>query len=181
MLSMYLSMIDTNEDKSLFEKVYYDNRTIMYNTAVGILKDTHLAEDAVQDAFLSLAKNIEKIHNRDCIEIRNYLIIIVRNAALKIYNKRKNEVITDDYADDILDSADVVIDTENGMVRDKVFGLIKKLEPKYGDALILKYYYDMKDKDIAASLGISLEAAKSRVLRGKKMLKEKISKEDLYE
>lgn len=181
MLSMYLSMIDTNEDKSLFEKVYYDNRTIMYNTAVGILKDAHLAEDAVQDAFFSLAKNIEKIHNRDCIEIRNYLIIIVRNAALKIYNKRKNEVITDDFADDISDSADVAIDTENGMVRDKVFGLIKKLDSKYGDALILKYYYDMKDKDIAASLGISLEAAKSRVLRGKKMLKAMISEEDLYE
>ena len=54
--------------------------------------------------------------------------------------------------------------------------MIKTLEPKYGDIIMLKYYCGMKDKEIAASLDISLENVKVRSYRArlllKKMLKE---------
>lgn len=48
--------------------------------------------------------------------------------------------------------------------------LIKSLDRKYGNVLILKYFYDMTDREIADDLGISLENVKMRLHRGKKAL-----------
>ena len=49
---------------------------------------------------------------------------------------------------------------------------IRVLEPPgYKEVLILKYEYDLKDDEIAEVLGISVNAAKSRLHRARKKLK----------
>lgn len=179
MLMMYLSLLDTDEEKSTFEKLYYEHRMRMYHIAYGILKDIQLSEDAVHEAFLSLARNMNKISGRDCIQIRNYLIIIVRNTALRIYNKRRKEICVDEvYAiEPILDN--IEIDVEKKDVQERLFQMIKGLDEKYADVLILKYFYDMKNKEIAKEIGISLENVKIRLARGKNLLKEKLAEAEL--
>ena len=77
MLGLYLALIDSAEDKSKFEKLYKEYRSTLITVAYSILKDTALAEDAVHETFLTLAKNFNKISDKTCIQIRNYLIIIV--------------------------------------------------------------------------------------------------------
>ena len=57
--------------------------------------------------------------------------------------------------------------------------MIKKLDPKYGDLIMLKYYCNMKEKDIASSLGLSLENVKVRLYRARSLLK-KMLKEGGY-
>ena len=49
MLTLYLSLIETPQDKTLFEQVYYTYRKQMYFVAKSILEDNFLAEDAVQE------------------------------------------------------------------------------------------------------------------------------------
>ena len=56
--------------------------------------------------------------------------------------------------------------------------LIKELDSKYGDVLVLKYFYDYRDKEIAHTLGISIENVKIRLHRGKALLKKKLSEVD---
>lgn len=51
MLMIYLSLLDTDEEKSTFEALYYEHRIQMYHIAYGILKDEQLSEDAVHEAF----------------------------------------------------------------------------------------------------------------------------------
>ena len=53
MLMVYLSMLDTEEDKNLFRELHDEYSTLMYKKAYGILKDCNLAEDAVQESFMS--------------------------------------------------------------------------------------------------------------------------------
>ncbi len=50
--------------------------------------------------------------------------------------------------------------------------LIRKLPSKYADPVYHDTILMMKQADIAQKLGLSLSATKSRILRGKKMLKE---------
>ena len=57
----YLSLIDTEEEKSKFEQLYHLYRYTMLHVAVSILKETQLAEDAVHEAFIRIAKNLHKI------------------------------------------------------------------------------------------------------------------------
>ena len=170
MLMLCLAAINSDNDKLTFEKIYSQNKDIMYNCAYSILKDTSSAEDAVQDSFLSLARNFEKTHSMNGNQIRSYLIITVRNASYKIYNKRKREISTEDVYQEEEDISDLSVDTENKELRDRLFGMIKALDKKYGDVIILKYYCDMHDKDIAASLSISVENVKIRLHRAKIML-----------
>ena len=58
---IYLQMIDGPEDRSKFEQLYLAYRGLMYFIAESILGNEQDAEDAVHDAFVSVAKNISKI------------------------------------------------------------------------------------------------------------------------
>ena len=181
MLGAYLAMLDTPEEESKFEELYNQFKPTLITVAYNILNDMNLAEDAVHEAFLSLARNMDKISNRKCIQIRNYLIIIVRNFSYRIYNKRKKEICEDEIDENIPDLQNVEIDIEEKAEQQKLMELIKTLDEKYADVLILKYFYDLPDKEIARSLGISLENAKIRLHRGKAMLKSKLAEVKSYD
>ncbi len=181
MLGLYLAMLDTQDEKSRFEDLYNQYKSTLITVAYQILNDKSLAEDAVQEAFLALARNMKNISGRNCIQIRNYLIIIVRNASYRIYNKRKEELCVDEIEENIPDLQNIEINTEDKAAQQKLMALIKTLDEKYADILILKYFYDLPDKEIARTLGISLENAKIRLHRGKIMLKNKLSDVGFYD
>ncbi len=174
LLILYMSMIDNPEEKQIFETIYNNNKDIMYHYAYQILKDNSSAEDAVHDSFLSFARHFEKAANMNSQQIRSYLMITVRNAAFKIYNKHKKEVSTEeiDTNDDF--TPDLAVNSEDRDLQHKLFLMIKELDSKYGDVIILKYYCDMRDKDIAAALGITRDNVKIRLHRAKNILKQKL-------
>ena len=89
MLSVYLSMLDTHADKGFIERLYKEYEQELFSAAYQILKNNSDAEDAVHEAFLSAVKNIHKLRTFSCHELRLYMIVIVRNAAKRIYNKGK--------------------------------------------------------------------------------------------
>ena len=61
---------------------------------------------------------------------------------------------------------------EDGELRRTLFEMIRKLEPKYGDLIMLRYFNKMPEKDIAESLGISIQNVKVRLFRARNMLKD---------
>ena len=174
-------MLDTPEERESFEAVYQENKNIMYAHAYSILKDVPSAEDAVSDSFVALARNFSRLSLMEPSRLRSYLIITARNAAYKIYNKRKREVSTDEvYSDDNAPAdKELHISVENHQLYKELSQMIKRLDPKYGDVVMLKYYCEMTDKDIAVSLDISLENVKVRLYRAKAALK-KMLKEGGY-
>lgn len=59
--------------------------------------------------------------------------------------------------------------------------LIKSIDSKYGDPLMLRFYYEFKDKEVAAMLKISLENEKIRVHRGREMVKNLLEQEKAHD
>ena len=53
---IYLQLIDNPRDKATFEDLYYRYRGLMFHTANKILRNRDDAEDAVHQAFLSIAE-----------------------------------------------------------------------------------------------------------------------------
>lgn len=75
-----------------FREVYDRYHVQMYFIAKKYLKDTNLAEDAVQDIFVKLW---EKRHNLDHVNsIQSYLFTMVRNHVLNMLRDRKSELIS---------------------------------------------------------------------------------------
>ena len=180
MISIYLSVIESEEDRSKFEKAYIANRDMMYNTAFRILNNVAASEDAVHDAFLATANVFDKISHLSDNAIRNYLFIVVRNAALKI-SKQQSFEITDEneLSEQVPDISDIETDFEDRELQKKVFSLVKALDNKYSDILMMKFFYDMKDREIAEVTGLTLEAVKSRIHRGREILKSQIKEAGL--
>ncbi len=88
MLIIYLSRLETEEDKHIFIELHDEYNTIMYKKAYAILKDSSLEEDVVQESFIRILKNFEKIEKKKCPQTRKYFVNIVRNISIDMYRKR---------------------------------------------------------------------------------------------
>ena len=179
MLSLYLSMVETDDERELVTKLYQTYRQRMYNLAYGILNNKHDAEDAVSTAFIRIINNLNKISDFESSKTRGFVFIITKNSAIDIYNLRKKNIYTDidelDIADDIKIEEEVINRFDYKAVKEA----ISRLNDNYQNVLILHYYYDLSIKDISLSLGITNKAAKSRLYRAQeKLLKELGGKSD---
>ena len=61
----------------------------MYYTAKRILNDAFIAEDAVHEAFVKIARNMNKIDDETSDRTRAFVMIVTENAAKDVYRKRK--------------------------------------------------------------------------------------------
>ena len=89
MLSFYLSILETEEEKDRFEQLYRMFKQDMYAIAYDILKNKEDAEDVVHQSFIAIADNFKKVNEIPCQEIKSYVVVISKNNALNLYKKNK--------------------------------------------------------------------------------------------
>lgn len=77
MIALYLSLVDENQ-KDKFEKVYYKYKDLMFYIAYEVLRNERDAEDAVQEGFLRIAKNISKILDVNSSKSKNFVVLITK-------------------------------------------------------------------------------------------------------
>lgn len=174
MLMTYLSMLDTEEDKNIFEEFHDAYSTLMYRKAYGILKDSKLAEDAVQESFIRIIKIFDKFPKNKCPQTRNKFVNIVRAVSIDIYRKRKRQqtISYDEIEGSIIDELAVTDDILEGM---EFESYLFKLPASYYAILSLKYDDGYSYKEIAGILNITEENVKKRLMRARKKLKEVIN------
>ncbi len=170
LLSIYLSVLENEEQKIQFEEIYINYKKLMYSVAYGILHNPHDAEDAVHQAFLSIANNFKKISSIPCQELKPYLVIIVRNTSINLYNKNKRHA---DRTAELSDELSFVeVDFFEGFAYDELLNTISKLPEKYRDVLYLHYINGFSTKEISQMIGISVDTIWKRIERAKKQFKE---------
>lgn len=162
------------------EVLYYTYRRLMYKIAYKILNNKHDAKDAVSETFFKISKNLDRIHETDSPRTRNFLVIVCRNTAIDMYNKRSRDESCK-YSDDTAectayDPEDMVIKTET---LNRLTDIIKELDPKYRDVFLLRRAYKLSREEIADTLGLTVETVKKRLSRAKSMILEKYREEEL--
>lgn len=156
-----------------FERVYQKYHKPVYYCALNILKDHGFAEDALQETFLRVSKNLHKIDEVDCNKTFNFLVTIVRNVSFTMLRKQRGDQVlsADELELDIEDSAvsveDLVVSTDN--VR-RLMQQIATLKEELRQPLLLRYVNHMSEKEIANALGISTANVAVRIHRAKKKL-----------
>jgi len=85
----YMSLMDSADDKSKFERIYQSYKGLMFYTANRILNNPQDAEDAVHTAFVKIAENISKIQEAVCPKTKVFVVTIVENTAIDLYRKKK--------------------------------------------------------------------------------------------
>lgn len=184
MFFIYLTMIDAPKDISKFTEIYIKHRTMMYRIALSVLKNPQDAEDAVQEAFLKLAKNISKIDEVSAKKTEAFLVILVRNTAIDLYRAKHHEQdkveLNEENDMDIIESTEAT-DILSGIISvegyRRLVGLMEKMSDTYKDTLKLRFIFEWTNGEIAELLGISKNAVEFRVSHGRAMLIKKLREE----
>lgn len=172
MLTICLSMLDTDGQRTSFERFYREHRQMMYALALGILHNSADAEDAVSQAFFSIAQCFEKISHLPCHEMKAYAVIVVKNKALNMYKRNKRE-------------AERTVRLDSELLQDSDFErkrfsdlaqAVAALDERYKDVITLYCYYGFSAKQTAELLGIHIDTVRHRAMRAKKLLKEALEK-----
>ena len=178
MLSIYLSVLETQEDKDRFEYIYRTYRNSMYKVSFGILHNNSDSEDAVHEAFLRIANNFEKISTLPVPKLKSYLVIIIRNTSLNIYNgnKKRSEMNND------IEDEDIPFDVNffNNIDYNEVLDMIAQLPEISRDVISLFYVQHLSVKEIANLLDTSETVVYKRLDKGKKRLKEILEEGGIY-
>lgn len=126
-------------------------------------------DDILQDVFMKIICNIEKINQAK--NLKQYLYSIVKNAINDYFNNQQNK--NRDTEIPYLQQENEA-DSLNIIIADKLEPFINQLPEKYKEALLKTELQNVSQKELAQQLNISYSGAKSRVQRGKEKLKEQL-------
>ena len=142
------------------------------------LVGTEEAEDVVQDVFVELWRR------RDSVVIgEQILAFLYRSVYTKAINLLKHQIIENNYSAAMIeiyerrlqyyqpDHAEVIKMIENQELRQEIFGAINECK----EVFKLSYLHDMKNKEIADTLGISLRTVEAHMYKALKFLRERLS------
>ncbi len=172
---IYLMLLETDEDRERFQKIYEENYLKMYYMALSMIKNPADAEDDVHKAFLSLAENFTKYSHLDNREISGLCISIVKNKTLNSIRDAGH------YSEDELEKLilydknsqhDAAAMAEKKEREGRVKKALQEIPEVFRETLVLKYYYELSNKEIARIQGVSNKVVEMRLFRGKKKFRE---------
>lgn len=177
---LFLAIPDKDSSQKA-ERLYDRYRKVMYGEAIDVLCNRTDAEDAIQESFLRIMKNLHKIDEKDIPRTRCFLTVICRNVSLDF--ARRKAMAASDLIDDVDMLPDEATQVEDLVITKETFtrmqAAIDSLDRKYRDIFLMKYAFSYSRAEIAEMFGISVETVKKRLQRAKQMLLTKMRKEEL--
>lgn len=161
-------MLDNENDKHEFEKLYYKYRVKMYKIAFGILHNDVDAQEAVSDAFYKIAKNFKK-YSEKSINIEILIVIIIRSISLNYYNQNKRRAQKERHIEPI-DEENFAEEFESNRIVEEILELPEKIR----DVMYLKYIYGLSVKEITELQNCGTAIIYKRIEKGKEILRERL-------
>src|SRR5690554_2159721 len=166
-----LFILIRKRDKEAFSMIYQKYHRYLFALALKYLKDTHLAEDAVQHVFVKLWESTRDIHIE--INLKNYLYTMTKNYILNyIRDHRESVSLNYIYAQtDFPGQDDVQKAMESRQTQDLLYKGINLLPPQKKEVCMRKLETSDSNQQIAEKMGLSVHTVKSHYQESLKMLR----------
>ncbi len=141
--------------------LYQAHALTLVRVAKLLLGDQPSAEDVVQDAFLGLYRALPRLTDHD--EMLPYLRAAVINASRSVLRARRRALrrpVQHEPAGSSAESAAMASED-----RRAVLAAVARLPRRGREVLVLRYYLDLQDREIAVALGISRGTVSSTASR----------------
>ena len=129
------------EPTPTFAELYRDSHAEMVRLAYLLTGSTELAQDLVQDAFVSVHRSWSRVR-----EPRAYLRRSVVNACTshhrRVFRDRRSR------------SKLAASDEASHLDADEMFDVLAELPARQRAAVVLRYWHDLDERDIADALGV---------------------------
>jgi RNA polymerase sigma-70 factor, ECF subfamily len=164
-------------DEGAWKELVESTHREVYSLCLRILRDPDDAAEATQDAYLKAWRGLKTF--RGDAMFTTWLYRVATNAAISKSRKRKRKREHETGSDDEDLARLPASDSTEGVVGARlelraVEAALQRLPEHYGSAIVLRDIYGFSMQEIATRLGISETAAKVRVHRGRKRLKEMV-------
>lgn len=155
-------MTPDNSVKELFDR-YSD---MVYRIAVSYGKNVYIAEEVVQEVFLRYLR--KKPHFENSEHEKAWFIRVAVNCCKSMLNTAWMKHTRP------LEEAGQAVDFSGQNEEHELFEMLSELPAKYRIVLYLRYYEEYQVKEIAKLLGITPNLVSARLMRAKKLLKQKL-------
>lgn len=139
--------------------LYEEHALSLIRLAYVILGDRHAAEDVVQDAFSGLYRAWHRLPDR--ANLLGYLRVSVVNGCRSVYRRARRVPAL---AEPDAASAESVVMA--GEEQRATFAALKQLPVRQREAIVLRFYADLAEPEVAQAMGVSRGTVKSNTSRG---------------
>ena len=169
-----------NGNKNAFRLLILRYQRMVFSFLGKFLFQVQILEDLAQETFLRAYRHIADFNAEKGASFSTWLITIARNLAINEKAKKKrrrehpnsfmdiNQAISKESPQDML---------EKRNLRSRVHNAINQLPEKYHTAVILSYFDELSIEEIAQIEECPVGTVKSRVFRGKQILRQLLEKE----
>jgi RNA polymerase sigma-70 factor (ECF subfamily) len=164
-----------------FEEIMERHSRRVYRTLVGVLGNPEEARDGMQDTFLKAFQHISGFEGRS--KFSTWLVSIANNTGIQRLRERcPEQSIEPDDSDETFRPKEFrawTDDPEQLYAKAELKALVEenvmKLPAKYRVVLMLKEIEQLSIEEVGGALGLGTAAVKSRVLRGRLMMREALA------
>ncbi|MBK3519996.1 RNA polymerase sigma factor [Carboxylicivirga marina] len=166
-------------DREVFEAIYNEFSDMLYHLCMEYLHDATIAEEIVQDAFVKLWDVREGV--RDDLSLRNYLYTITKNNCLMqirkeqtlIKSKKELKYIEMQFNYEAMAAmADDVLQFDE--LKSRIDEAIEALPDKLKEVFILSRFDELKYKEIAEQLDVSVKTVEVRISKSLSILRNEL-------
>jgi RNA polymerase sigma factor (sigma-70 family) len=173
-MPIIFTTLHSKEKGGGLKALYTEHALAMAKAASEILQDEHLAGEAVQETFIRIADNLDKIMAADDNKKRGLLALMVRSAADALARRSKEQPACSACKDPAGQAAGAESPIEgiltNSEILARVAAKIKQIPPSLADILALKYFYHYQDEEISQLLNLTPENSRARLENARKSL-----------
>lgn len=158
-------------DRESFNQVFRRYYSPMVRFCIRYVADSDLASEIVQDLFVKLWSNREKISFNTSFE--SYMLTSVRNSALTYINKERShaEANLRIYSEES-DNTDPSETLQSNNLEESYRKILKDMPEKRREVFLASRYDGLKYSEIAEKLGISQKTVEAQMSAAIKQLKD---------
>lgn len=171
-------------NNSLFEQIYKEHSSMVYNLGLSYVQNIEDAEEITQDVFIKVYEKYDSFNHQSSLKTWVYRITI--NKSLD-FIKSKTRVkrfgfLSSIFAENNKDATGLInfnhpgVQLEDKEATIELFLQINSLPEKQKTALILKSIDGLSQKEVAEVMQVSEKSVESLLSRSRKKLKKKIKK-----
>jgi len=151
----------------MIEHIWKEYHTKLHSFIQKRVGDASTADDILQEVFIRIISRIDTLKENN--KIQSWIYQIARNAIIDHYRAHK---IMEELPETLIAPEMESGEKARQEIESCLLPMIQSLPEHYREAIVLSEIEGLTQKEVARKQGLSLSGAKSRVQRGRAMVKE---------
>lgn len=177
-----VDLVLENQDNFLYLMKRYETRLLRYILRLSNVRYEE-AEDILQEVFIKVYHNLNSFDKK--LKFSSWIYRITHNQVISNFRKIKArpQSIDLENSEEIVQkiASDLDLDNQTELIylREKINPVLQKIDPKYRDILILRFWEDKSYQEISDILKKPAGTVAAMINRAKKQIKQEFMKQNI--